>query len=406
MNAGMVIAAHEDPPAGACPAWQMHALVFTTLFCLFLIPAPSSYGTPFIGIVALALGLYRTDIARFCENYRLALWATLFLIMTNVAVALMPGRALAGAYDVMRSILLMLPALWVAEHAPRALVLRGLKVFAVALSLGFGTLCLALADSHALMPHIYAWSELHFGNVHNLVNMSAVVLLALVVILLFERRPGQRLFFLVLLFFGVWFQWLLKSEGTYLALILCGFAWAALQFGGVLRCLAIVALLGGLIGYGLLMSFPEAFRAVTQLSLGGFEIRAQLNTRVLELVAERPLLGYGMSNFKDLPGTVVDGMRFFYPHQIYLEALFSFGVVGSALFVAALIGFFRYSSRTAIVSDPLAMLGFLTAVYLASKGLTDMKLIALQPLGMITLAAGFMARRPGIGRPVPAAPVR
>ncbi len=168
----------------------------------------------------------------------------------------------------------------------------------------------------------------------------------------------------------------------------------------------MLALLGAVIGYGLLMAYPEAFKSATRLSLGGFEIRAGLNARLLDLVADRPWFGYGMSNYKGLPGTEVEGMAFVYPHQIYLEALFSFGVVGSVLFAAVLVGLFRYSSRAAILSDPLAMLGFLLAVYLAGKGLTDMKLIALQPLGLFMMAAGFMARRPGVTRPVPATPVR
>jgi hypothetical protein len=52
------------------------------------------------------------------------------------------------------------------------------------------------------------------------------------------------------------------------------------------------------------------------------------------------------------------------------------------------------------VADPLAMLGFLLVMYMAGKGLTDMKLIDIQPLGIFMLGAGFMARRSLFSRPL------
>ncbi len=121
---------------------------------------------------------------------------------------------------------------------------------------------------------------------------------------------------------------------------------------------------------------------------------------MLALVTERPWLGYGINNFKGLADTAVLGVHYIYPHQIYLEALFSFGVLGCALFVAVIHAVFRFSSRSAIVADPLAMLGFLLVMYMAGKGLTDMKLIDIQPLGIFMLGAGFMARRSLFSRPL------
>lgn len=82
---------------------------------------------------------------------------------------------------------------------------------------------------------------------------------------------------------------------------------------------------------------------------------------------------------------------YIHPHQIYLEALFSFGVVGCIVLGAVFWGFFRLSSRQLILSQPLPMLGFLAAVHMAGKGLSDMKLMSVQPLGIFMLGAGLIA---------------
>src|SRR5690606_19992141 len=130
-------------------------------------------------------------------------------------------------------------------------------------------------------------------------NVSALVLLGTAVITAFERKPGQRIVFGLLLVFGLWFQWVPSSEGTYLALLLCALAWLAMRFDGVLRVLALAGLAGGVLAYALLMSFPDVAKSSAGISLGGFEIRSVLNARIIELVAERPWLGFGMNSFKN-----------------------------------------------------------------------------------------------------------
>ena len=61
------------------------------------------------------------------------------------------------------------------------------------------------------------------------------------------------------------------------------------------------------------------------------------------------------------------------------------------MFAAMFWGLFRLSSRQLILSEPLPLLGFLAAVYMAGKGLSDMKLMSVQPLGIFMLGAGLIA---------------
>ncbi|NLF54767.1 MAG: hypothetical protein GX576_10325, partial [Thauera phenolivorans] len=322
-------------------------------------------------------------------------WGVLALTAVNAGAAVLPGRALSGGYELLRCVALMLPALALVSCVERAVATRWLKALCVVLSACFLALYLAHADGPHVKWEVYAWAERHFGNVHNLINVSALVLLGTAVITAFERKPGQRIVFGLLLVFGLWFQWVLKSEGTYLALLLCAFAWLAIRFGGVLRVIALVGLAAGVLAYVLLMSFPDVAKSAAGISLGGFEIRSVLNARIIELVAERPWLGFGMNSFKNVPEAAIDGVAFLYPHQIYLEALFSLGILGTAAFAGVLYGFFRFANRATILAEPLGMLGFLIAVYMAGKGLTDMKLVAVQPLGIILMSAVFMSRPAG-----------
>lgn len=376
----------------------MHALVAAVLFCFFMIPAPGAYGVPAAWLLCLGLALYGGGWRSFYPQYRMAVWAVLGLIVINALTARVPGRALSGGYELLRSMSLMIPALLLVTLVERRLAFAWMKAFAVLATLASFALYFWYFGQRSVMYSIYRWGDLHFGNVHNIINVSALSVLCLVVILM--REPGrlQRVFFGALLLFALWFQWVLKSEGTLLAFMLCVLAWVAMRFGGALRALALTGLVLGVGGYVVQMLWPDAVRAALGIRLGGFEIRSALNARVLELVAQQPWSGYGMNNFKDLPEAAIEGKAFLYPHQIYLEALFSFGVLGSALFAAMFYCIFRHTSRQAVLTDPLAMLGFLGAVYMAGKGLTDMKLIDLQPLGIFMIAAAFMARPDSGGR--------
>ena len=398
MNAAMTM---PTVPAGTSfqlRTWQAQALAAGVLYCFFMIPAPGTYGVPVIWLLCLGLALYVGGWRDFYQRYRMAVWAMLVLIVVNALAARVPGRALSGGYELLRSMSLMIPALLLAAQAERRLALGWMKAFAVLASLASGALYLWHYGQASTMYAIYLWSDLHFGNVHNVINVSALSVLCLASILMLERGWTQRVFFGVLLLFGLWFQWLLESEGTLLALALCVLAWAAVRFEGAVRMLAVSGLMLGVGGYVVQMLWPDAVKAALGVRLGGFEIRSVINVRVLELVAQQPWLGYGMNNFKGMPEAAIDGYAFLYPHQIYLEALFSFGVLGSALFAAMFYWIFRHTSREAVLTDPLAMLGFLGAVYMAGKGLTDMKLIDLQPLGILMIAAAFMARPDSGGR--------
>lgn len=378
--------------------WQMHALAASVLFCFFMIPAPGAYGVPATWLLCVGLALYLGGWRPFFNQYRLAVWAMLALIVINALAARVPGRALSGGYELLRSMSLMIPALLLVTQVERRLAFGWMKAFAVLATVASGVLYFWYVGQRSVMYAIYRWGDLHFGNVHNVINVSALSVLCLAVILMLERGWRQRLVFGALLLFALWFQWVLKSEGTLLAFVLCLLAWAAVRFEGAVRALAVTGLVLGLCGYELQMLWPDAVKAALGVRLGGFEIRSVINARVLELVAQQPWFGYGMNNFKDLPEAAIKGKEFLYPHQIYLEALFSLGILGSTLFVAMFFAVFRYSSRRAVLTDPLAMLGFLGAVYMAGKGLTDMKLIDLQPLGILMIAAAFMARRDSAGR--------
>ncbi len=392
VNALISVAPESAGKSSSFRSWHEHVLAASTLFCFLMIPAPSSYGAPLAWVLSVGFALYLGAWNSFFPRYRMAIWAMLTLIVINVMTATVPGRALSGGYELLRSMSLLIPASLLVVQAGHRLAFGWMKALATMATLAAGGLYVFYASQASVMYAIYGWSELHFGNVHNLINVSALSVLCLVVILLFEHGRLQRLFFGALLLFSLWFQWILESEGTLLAFVLCLLAWAAIRFPGRVRLFALTGLLLGVGAYAVQMLWPDAVQAALGIRLGGFEIRSVINARVVELIGQQPWFGYGMNNFKGLPQAAIDGTAFLYPHQIYLEALFSFGLVGMAVFMVMLFGVFRHSSRTAVLSDPLAMLGFLGAVYMAGKGLTDMKLIDLQPLGVFMIAAAFMAR--------------
>ena len=388
------------PPVKKATGWQLHGLIFTTLYCVFMNPAPRAFGVPVMWAIALLLSLKLGGWQYFWARYRRVVWGVLALIAFSVLTARLPERALVGGYELLRSLTLILPALVLVAQDVRQQMLNWLKAYVLVFSLLFLAMYLTSLAPPGPYEGMYAWAFAHFGNPHNLINVSAMVLLSAVVLLAFERRMPIRAVLAVLFVFSVWVQWMLQSEGAYLAFGICACAWVALRYGGALRVLGCLGVFGGVMAYVLLMLNADVAKANLGLSLGTFDIRSIMNEHLLALVAERPWVGYGMNNFKGLADTAVQGVLYVYPHQIYLEALFSFGVLGCALFAAVIYGVFRFSSRVAVLTDPLAMLGFLLVVYMAGKGLTDMKLIDIQPLGIFMLGAGFMAKRTLFARPL------
>lgn len=388
------------PPVRKVVGWQLHGLIFTTLYCVFMNAAPSAFGMSAMWLFAVVLAVALGGWQLFYAHYRTLICGVFALIGFSVLTARIPGRAAGGGYELLRSLTLMLPALVLIAQDARPQVMNWLKAYVLVFSLVFGGVYLASIAPPGPNVRIYAWADEYFGNPHNLINVSATVLLSAIVMLAFERSGRMRMVFTALLVFAAWMQWVLQSEGSYLAFAICACAWVALRYRGWLSLLGVLGVLGGVAMYALLMAYADLATARSGVSLGGFEIRALIDARVLALVAESPWVGYGMNNFKGFAEATIQGVSFLHPHQIYLEALFSFGVLGCVLFAAMIYGVFRFSSRAAVLADPLAMLGFLLVIYMAGKGLTDMKLIDIQPLGIFMLGAGFMARRSLFTRPL------
>ena len=361
------------------------------LYCFLLIALPSSYGTSSVWLIAL-LGALRGGIWRgFYERYWAALWGMAALVLVNAFAARFPAKVAPGVGEMIRSVSFILPAMYVMQHCSRrtaVLVLKTLVGLIVAVCIAIYTFHTGSAD---VMNALYNWSRSHIGNVHNLVNVAAMAVLALVVLAAFEPVQWQRASIFAMLAFMLWFLVVLESEGTFLALLITACAWGCVRFTGGLRMLSGLGVVVGVLAYASLMLWLGAGGTAPAESPGSFEIRAMINARLLELVAEQPWFGYGINSFKYVAEAEVDGVMYIHPHQIYLEALFSFGVVGCIALAAMFWGVFRLSSRQLILTEPLPLLGFLAAVYMAGKGLSDMKLMSVQPLGIFMLGAGLIA---------------
>lgn len=378
--------------AGVRGAPERALVLACTLYCLAAMSLPSAYGASVAGLVAL-VGALRGGMWRvFYVRYRAGLWTLIALVAINAIFARFPAKVAPGVGELLRSVLMMLPAMYVVQYCSRQEALIALKAMVALVAVGCFSIYVLHAGSPDVMNAIYDWSFAQIGNVHNLVNVATMAVLALVVLLAFERNAGLRAGLVVVLGTMVWFLVLLESEGTYLALLLTACAWGALRLTGLWRAMALLGILAGLLGYVLLMMRPDAGHAAQGVNLGGFEVRSMINARLLELVAERPWFGHGINSFKYVTEAAVNGVAYIHPHQIYLEALFSLGIVGCVVLGAALVGFFRFSCRLAMLREPLPMLGFLVVAYMAGKGLTDMKFVSVQPLGAVLLGAGLMAR--------------
>ena len=125
-------------------------------------------------------------------------------------------------------------------------------------------------------------------------------------------------------------------------------------------------------------------------------IRKEIYRETLALVFEQPWLGHGVNTFKYVSGIQLGTEPLIMPHNIYLELLFSLGITGSALFVGGIAAVFASCrvqaddrAQPSKAKRFLRLLGLALFVYVAVRGLVDLKLFSYGVFSIVAIALGL-----------------
>ncbi|WP_018405084.1 glycosyltransferase [Marinobacter gelidimuriae] len=346
--------------------------------------------TTAISVLLLLLSITHHSFFTFVRSHLKILAAIIALLVASAVFSPLPAKASTGAFNVFKGLWILPVALLAADtftphRFERVALFFGMISSVVALSL-----LVWVVDWSAPYQSINAWSSTHVGNIHNLDNFLFISLLLAGIVTWQHRRTSSRLTGLCSLLPLLLISVLVQSEGSLLALactclLLAGLSCQkkALRYGLLTLALLPVLLLQ------VFYVFPEQFSSLTGLQVRTLQIRSQIYAQLLETCQQQLFTGWGAATYKYVEMAAVDGYQFLYPHNLYLEALFSFGIIGSVLLTAWIINALLKINFSAAVKNPATAFALATLTYLSIKGMSDMNLMSYHTVGLFSVCFGL-----------------
>lgn len=374
------------------PAWLF---IFWMLLASLAVPSLLPSGAMGLGLIGLILAVDREACA---EAWKQTRWGWLLVGLALVLGTLasdQPARSVKGVYDIVRGFGLFFVASALFARSPRGQVLTSAQLtFSLLAFLMLGIAFAMAAHGGQLWLRDNLLLQEHIGNLHEYANLAGIIALVLACL---RVVMGQRKAAITLALLAACVTVLMTtSRGNILALLFCLsliFCVSKRRYlAGWLAALLIFAL-----SYGY-VAFSSAGDCLAGWCPGEtLVIRKQIYRETLALVFEQPWLGHGVNTFKYVSGIQLGTEPLIMPHNIYLELLFSLGITGSALFVVGIAAVFAscrmqaHDRRQRPEAERfLRLLGLALFVYVAVRGLVDLKLFSYGVFSIVAIALGLM----------------
>lgn len=347
-----------------------------TVIALFAIQLPQ-YGTVLLLPALLITWFQRTTFHITTELKRVAVLFALYVVTFSV-ISTDPARSAKGAYDILRGMLVFLPAVWIGTR----LSMGSAQIPALFVSLAFSVVNFAFP--------VFDGGQTFYGYYDNPNNVAVALTAHLfLVTMLFPLRAAPYRTWR-LLGFAVAFGSLLillvlaNSRGSWLG-VAAAFSWIVLLQPHIPRRtkLALILAAGTAVLALVLMVDVKGF------GYGTVGARLVIWKGLWSLtITHHPWLGYGINYVKDL--LVASGLPTLTAHNVLLEIFASTGIVGMAAFLALayrLVAFFlrQHYSRGPVL---YAGVGGLTAFLV--MGQFDLKFASFKFIAMISCFLGLI----------------
>jgi len=369
------------------PEMRQNFLAAGLVYMMLFTPVNMVSQTTAVSAVLILALILRGSFFRFLRSRLKTLVAIIIFLTVNAALSPLPKEASTGAFNVFKG-LWILP---VAILASDSLTKSRFRWVAMLLSVTASVISIALLTQVVEWQRTYhsltTWSESHIGNIHNLNNFLFIsLLLAGITAWRYHDRVSRILILLAALPI-VLMCILVKSEGSILAL-----GCTVLLLTGLHHRNRLSLALAGLPVLTLQVAyvFPEQFSSLTGIQAHTLHVRSQIYSKLFDAWTQHPFMGWGAGTYKYVEAVAVEGTQYLYPHNLYLEALFSVGIIGILIIGAWLIKALSHIDFGAVIEDPARAFALATLTYLCVKGMSDMNLMSYHTVGLLSICFGIL----------------
>ncbi|GMQ87367.1 MAG: hypothetical protein BMS9Abin08_0568 [Gammaproteobacteria bacterium] len=351
-------------------------------------------------LVVAVLILHRASCIGVWKKTRMG-WMLIGLsLFLGVIFSDYTGKSVKGLYDAFRAAGLFFVAYAIFSNSLLKLTRKSAQMVFVVFSLLVFTIAIGLGIQQGNFfirtnPYLYTV----IGNLHEFANLAAVTLLVLICLIVTQDPTKPALFKLVLISCAIAAGIAIVStisKGNWLAIAFCISFILSLEkraYFGLWKTVLAVFILT----YIYLIFFYEA-ECIADLCFGStFLIRKELAIETLNLFLHEPWLGHGINTFKYVSGIEIDGIPLIMPHNVYVELLFSSGLIGSLLFCLGIIYLFHRRAEThgdllfnQHENGFLHLTGKVILLYALLRGIVDMKLFSYEYLGILFATLGLL----------------
>ncbi|MCK9506399.1 MAG: O-antigen ligase family protein [Porticoccaceae bacterium] len=372
-------------------SWLL-ALTFALLVTAAYVPFWGFFSLqPFVAI-ALVIFFVNKFYRGYGFNAKTSSLLLAMLFVVNVIVSELPAKSITAMVSMTKGLLLFYPAVvagYFLAGRPE-LQTKIVKLYFLA-NLAFALwVYVAVLDRDNFFESLLLWSNHHLGNMHNFNNFLFFSLLAGVVGLSASKTWMEKSLFVIASGFVAYLCLLAKSEGAVYGLVMTGLFYGLFFSAKKYRPLFAIAILGWILLLIYIYVNPGVVSVLSGYEGGSLQARSEIFSNVFQALDGNLLFGLGVGTFRYIPEVAVNGENFIHPHNIYLEILYSFGLVGVLVLAFVFWSAARRIELPLLKSQQVCVLLFLMLVYYSAKGMSDIKLLYQPSMSFYAIAIGFL----------------
>lgn len=342
-------------------------------------------------ILVIALTGYRKPFVAAWQRTKSAWLVVAAAFLVGLVSSDMPVKSLTGFYNGIRALALFLSVSAILSCLPRAFILNtanylnitaAIGIFMIFMAIGIVSGSFSLRNNTLLSQHI--------GNLHEFANLTAVSFLILASLYFADLKTKRWLIPPALLLTVTLLA--TTSRGNWVAVLLCLCYLCCRNRYRFTRYVTLVLFLA-VYAYSFFICTDNCALPLSLEST--IRTRQSIYTETLALFSQQPWTGHGINTFKYSSGLINPvGDRYIMPHNIYLEQLYAWGLIGTGLFFSGLIWLIarlnHLSSANSTTATFLHLAGLSLLIYCLSRGLVDLKFFSFHFMGLLAFALALM----------------
>ena len=334
------------------------------------------------------------EFARLLRETKLVWPGILIFVAIGVVGSELPEKSAKGAYDILRCIALFYFITPFLRKTSNEALLKSLHYFLLFASfLSFAAVIWIQLSEQTILIRESQTGHLVFSGYHHFVNSVAVIfILAFCLTISKSLSWHWTLPIFLLLFYCLLFSY---SRGNWLAIFFVVTFLISYQKKVLFYSWFFLVILFYLSYYYIFYLFPCP---ETSCNITIFN-RQHIYRNTLELIETAPFFGFGISVFKIISEIKEAGLKVVMPHNIFLESLYSVGIIGTASLIGSFSVFIIKSGwlkKTILPERPLPihiLISISLLIYLAIRGTFDLKLADSPTFGIIAISMAFLYSR-------------